>query len=69
MPSRFRHSNNARSDDFAAAIAEINNTLRYLAQTGCRGFDCSVESLKTINNWERIAGSTTYPSESFKNIA
>lgn len=66
MPSRFQHSNNARSDDFAAAIAEINNTLRYLAQTGCRGFDCSEESLKTINNWERKAGSTDHPSESFR---
>ncbi|MBL7179339.1 MAG: uracil-DNA glycosylase [Pseudomonadota bacterium] len=65
MPTRFRHSNTARIDDFIAAVAEINNTLRYLAETGCRGFDCSEESLKTISNWGRKAGA---PPETLSKI-
>ena len=37
--------------DLTAVIEEINNTLHYLGATGCRGFDCSKESLKTIESW------------------
>lgn len=37
--------------DLTAVIEEINNTLNYLAATGCRGFDCSKESLKKIKIW------------------
>jgi uracil-DNA glycosylase family 4 len=51
MSPRFQHRNNARIEDFAATVAEIENTLLRLAATGCRGFDCSEISLKTIKTW------------------
>lgn len=35
----------------ADVVAEIENTLCYLAAAGCPGFDCSRESLKTIESW------------------
>lgn len=50
------HSSNrdkAVKEGFAAAVEEINNTLRFIAETGCRGFDCSKQSLKTIEAWGR----------------
>ncbi len=53
MPLRSQHCNNARIADFAATVAEIENRLRHLAATGCRGFDCSETSLKTIDTWGR----------------
>lgn len=37
--------------DLTAVIEEINKTLHYLAANGCRGFDCSKESLQTIEIW------------------
>ena len=52
MPLRSQHRNNARIEDFAATVAQIKNRLRHLAATGCRGFDCSETSLKTIKTWE-----------------
>lgn len=36
---------------FNSAIEEIKNHLRFLAASGCRGFDCSKESLNTIESW------------------
>jgi len=47
------HRNKVVKEGFAAAVEEINNTLRYIAETGCRGFDCSKQSLKTIEDWGR----------------
>jgi len=38
--------------DMVVVVEEIDNTLRYLAKAGCRGFDCSQESLKTIRSWD-----------------
>lgn len=35
----------------ARAIAEIQNSLRLLAENGCRGFDCSIQSLAKIEQW------------------
>jgi len=34
MPLRSQHRNNARIEDFAATVAEIENRLRRLAQLG-----------------------------------
>ena len=52
MPLRSQHRNNTRIEDFAATVAKIENTLHHLAASGCRGFDCSETSLKTIKTWE-----------------
>lgn len=53
MSTRSQYRNNARIEDFAAAVVQIQNRLRHLAATGCRGFDCSETSLKTIKTWGR----------------
>lgn len=45
------HKNKAVKESFAEAVEEINNTLRFIAKTGCRGFDSSKQSLKTIERW------------------
>ncbi len=37
--------------DFDAAIEELCETFRFLSQTGCRGFNCSKESLKIMECW------------------
>ena len=34
-----------------SAIAEIQNSLRLLAENGCRGFDCSSQSIAKIEKW------------------
>ncbi len=36
---------------FTAAVEEIENTLRFLAETGLKGFDCSMKSLEIIKGW------------------
>lgn len=36
---------------FNSAIEEVKNHLRFLAGSGCRGFDCSKKSLDTIESW------------------
>jgi len=55
----------AANENLAAAIEEINTVLRYMAETGIRGFDCSEETLKIINFWGRSIDS---PSETLKDI-
>ena len=51
MSPRFLNRHNARIEDFAATVTEIKNRLHHLAASGCRGFDCSETSLKTIKTW------------------
>jgi len=36
---------------FTTAVETIHNTLRFLSEAGCQGFDCSRESLETIETW------------------
>lgn len=36
---------------FVALTEEINTYLRFLAETGCRGLECSKKSLETVNSW------------------
>ena len=35
------------------AVEEVKNYLRFLAETGCTGFDCKKKSLETIECWGR----------------
>ena len=37
--------------DFDTAVEELCQTFRYLSETGCRGFDCSKESLEIVESW------------------
>jgi hypothetical protein len=39
----------------AGTIEDLTHTLRYLLQTGWRGFDCSSEALEKLNNWDTQA--------------
>jgi DNA polymerase len=41
------------------AIEEINCSLQYLAANGCRGFECSRESLETLSDWAQPVSSST----------
>ncbi len=36
---------------FDRTLAEIHNSLRFLADQGCRGFDCSGQSLAKLDKW------------------
>jgi DNA polymerase len=38
-------------EDVSSVLAEIGNTLRYMARNGCRGFDCSPRSLAAVAAW------------------
>ncbi|OQY11730.1 MAG: uracil-DNA glycosylase [Desulfobacteraceae bacterium 4572_187] len=38
--------------DFDTAVEQLCQTFRFLSETGCRGFDCSKESLKIMESWE-----------------
>jgi DNA polymerase len=51
MISNPRNKNKAVKENITATIEEINNTLRFLAATGCRGFDCTKEGLENIEAW------------------
>lgn len=51
MISNSRNRNKAVKENITAFIEEINNTLRFLAETGCRGFDCTKEGLENIEAW------------------
>jgi len=41
------------------AIDEINCSLQYLAASGCRGFECSRQSLETLSDWTQPASLST----------
>jgi uracil-DNA glycosylase len=36
---------------FGKAIQAVENTLQYLKQAGCKGFDCSEQTLRIIEKW------------------
>ncbi len=44
---------NSRSDpgDIAEVLKAISGTLHYMAEAGCRGFDCNPEHLNSIEKW------------------
>ncbi|UCD33980.1 MAG: uracil-DNA glycosylase [Desulfobacterales bacterium] len=39
--------------NFAATVEDVRNTLRFLEQMGCKGFDASSEVLNTLAAWGR----------------
>ena len=41
----------SKKNDVDTALEEICETLRFLSQTGCHGFDCSKESLNIMESW------------------
>jgi len=43
----------ANAVDLRQLIDEAINTLKYMAGEGCSGFDCSEETVKIIDGWER----------------
>ncbi len=49
---------------FAALTETVKNTLRFMAQSGCRGFDCSPETLRILENF----GKKPAPPESLQTI-
>ena len=51
MTSNLKNINRDAKESFHAAVNEINATLMFLAESGCRGFDCSKESLKIMESW------------------
>jgi len=52
---------NVNREGFSGAIEDLKNTIRYLAETGWQGFDCSKKSLEIINGWGK---NRTYSFES-----
>jgi uracil-DNA glycosylase family 4 len=51
---------------FDRTLAEIHNSLRFLADHGCRGFDCSGQSLAKLEKWGQAPQSF---SETLEDIA
>lgn len=43
----------SHSEGFTAILDEVSRTLRYMRDTGIRGFDCAPESLDKLNAWGR----------------
>jgi DNA polymerase len=39
---------------FDRTLAEIHNSIRFLADHGCRGFDCSGQSLAKLEKWGQV---------------
>jgi DNA polymerase len=40
-----------RKMPFTTAVEEIHNTLRFLSEVGCQGFDCSKKSIDIVEAW------------------
>jgi uracil-DNA glycosylase family 4 len=51
MPKTSCYGIKPGKEDPAALIEEIKNYFEFLARTGCRGFECSAQSLETLKNW------------------
>ena len=52
MASRSTNKKAIDKENFVTAVEDITHTLRFLAEIGYSGFDCSKESLKTLDVWE-----------------
>jgi len=53
MASNPDRNNPMARRNVAAAVEDVGNTLRFLEQMGCKGFDGSKEILDTLEAWER----------------
>jgi DNA polymerase len=51
MTSNPKYSAKAAKKDLKEALDGMDSYLRFLAESGCRGFDCSTESLQKIEAW------------------
>ena len=49
--SRAHEASGIYRENFISALDGVSRHLRFLADMGCEGFDCSPESLEWINNW------------------
>jgi len=45
------NSNGVLFQDIISVIEDTENYLQFLNETGCKGFDCSKESIEKINSW------------------
>lgn len=52
-------------ENLAALIEEIKHYFNFLAQAGCRGFDCSEKSLEIVKSWGE---KRTFASETLEKI-
>jgi uracil-DNA glycosylase family 4 len=59
MDDRSMGNNATRPAEISELLADVANTLRYMAYTGCRGFDCDAKSLWTIRHWGGISESAS----------
>jgi uracil-DNA glycosylase family 4 len=51
MSETSRYGIKPGKEDPAALIEEMRNHVQFLARSGCRGFECSAQSLETLRNW------------------
>ncbi len=65
MTSNPGNSAKAGKKDLKEALNGIDSYLRFLAESGCRGFDCSTESLQKIEAWGH---KNSRSAETLKNI-
>ncbi len=42
---------NVNKEGFPEIVKEINNYVRFLAERGCKGFDCSKENIEVVMSW------------------
>jgi len=42
---------NTEKEQLGTVLAEIRHTLEFMARSGCRGFDCSPQSLAAVAQW------------------
>jgi len=46
-----KHYQMTNNRDLNIAVEDVKNYLRFLAETGCSGFECSKKSLDTVDKW------------------
>ncbi len=46
------NSNGVLFQDVISVIEDVRNYLQFLNETGCKGFECSKESIEKINHWK-----------------
>lgn len=50
---------NAEKENINSVLRQLDNTLRYMAASGCSGFDCSAASLEKIESWAHVTAERT----------
>lgn len=57
-----------RREHFATILGELKHSLTFMAESGCRGFECSENSLKLLSSWGTKKGPAAHIRSSFSNI-